>query len=110
MKLLAVGVMAALLVVVLPIARIMMNCVPWYDDFNYGLLTKNFWEADHSFFSALRGALTNVKQMWYAWQGTYTSCFFMSMMPAVWEICQRIRGMNLIYLWHSILEKAVLFV
>lgn len=22
--------------------------------------------------------------MWYAWQGTYISCFFMSLMPAVW--------------------------
>lgn len=84
MKILALGILALLAVVILPIVRIMMNCVPWYDDFSYGLLTKNFWEAEHTFSAAVNGAITNVKQMWYAWQGTYTSCFFMSMMPAIW--------------------------
>ena len=93
MKLLAIGTMAALFVLILPIARIMMYCVPWYDDFNYGLLTKTYWEAGHSFADALQGALTNVRQMWYAWQGTYTSCFFMSLMPAAWGTDKYVYGL-----------------
>lgn len=93
MKLLAIGTMAALLVLIIPIARIMMNCVPWYDDFSYGLLTKSYWEAEQSFLAAVKGAITNVRQMWYAWQGTYTSCFFMSMMPAVWGTDKYVYGL-----------------
>ncbi len=93
MRLLAVGILAVLVLVILPIARIMMNCVPWYDDFSYGLLTKQYWEMDHSFLDAIGGAITNVKQMWYSWQGTYTSCFFMSMMPAVWGTDKYVYGL-----------------
>ena len=93
MRLLAVGVVAVLAVVILPIVRIMMNCVPWYDDFSYGLLTKNYWEMNYSFLDAISGAITNVRQMWYSWQGTYTSCFFMSMMPAVWGTDKYVYGL-----------------
>lgn len=93
MKLLAVGTLAVLLVLLLPIARIMMNCVPWYDDFSYGLMAKNIWEAEHSFWETVKGALTNVRQTWYSWQGTYTSCFFMSMMPAIWGTDKYVYGL-----------------
>lgn len=93
MKLLAIGTLVALLVLLIPIVRIMMYCVPWYDDFSYGLLTKNYWDAEHTFTAALAGALKNVKQMWYAWQGTYTSCFFMSMMPATWGTDKYVYGL-----------------
>ena len=83
-KLLSIGAFCLLIVLAIPIARIMMYCVPWYDDFSYGLYTKSFWELDHSYLDALKGILYNTRTMWYAWQGTYTSCFFMSLMPAVW--------------------------
>lgn len=84
MPLLSIGTFLLLIVLAIPIARIMMYCVPWYDDFGYGFYTKSYWELNHSFMDALEGALNNTKSMWYAWQGTYTSCFFMSLMPAVW--------------------------
>lgn len=83
-KLVALGAVAALAIVLLPIVRIMTYCVPWYDDFSYGDYTKSFWELKYSFADAVKGALYNTKTLWYAWQGTFTSCFFMSMMPAVW--------------------------
>lgn len=83
-RVVAVGAVLALCVVLIPIIRIMLYCVPWYDDFGYGQFTKNFWEIKNSFWDAVQGALFNTKTMWHAWQGTYTSCFFMSMMPAVW--------------------------
>ncbi len=83
-KLLALGTAMVLLGLLLPIMRIMQNCVPWYDDFGYGLYTKKYWMENHSFIDAIKGALYNVKSSWYSWQGTYTSCFFMSLMPATW--------------------------
>ena len=83
-RLLSIGTFLLLIVLAIPIARIMMYCVPWYDDFSYGLYTKNFWEQNQSYLEALKGAIYNTRTMWHAWQGTYTSCFFMSLMPAVW--------------------------
>lgn len=83
-RLLSIGAFLLLIALAIPIARIMMYCVPWYDDFSYGLYTKNFWEQNQSYIEALKGAIYNTRTMWYAWQGTYTSCFFMSLMPAVW--------------------------
>ncbi len=85
-----------LLVILMPIARIMMYCVPWYDDFSYGDLTKDLWEMKHSFWDALYGALFTSRTMWYAWQGTYTSCFFMALMSPI-------------SIWQTILIKTVLF-
>lgn len=83
-RLVSVGAVLLLFALAVPIARIMMYAVPWYDDFSYGQLTKNFWVLNNSYLEAIQGALVNVKGMYYAWQGTYTSSFFMSLMPAVW--------------------------
>lgn len=92
-RLVSIGAVVLLIALAVPIARIMMYCVPWYDDFGYGQLTKNFWLLNHSYVEALQGALLNVKGMWYAWQGTYTSCFFMSLMPAVWGTDKYVIGL-----------------
>ena len=34
--------------------------------------------------AAISGALDCSRTQWYAWQGTYSSIFFMTLMPAVW--------------------------
>ena len=34
--------------------------------------------------TAISGALDCSRTQWYAWQGTYSSIFFMTLMPAVW--------------------------
>lgn len=83
-KLVAICVCLALIALLIPIARIMGDCVPWYDDFSYGKTAKIYWEMNHSFLDVLKGVIQSVKGIYYSWQGTYTSCFFMSMMPAVW--------------------------
>lgn len=84
MRTLAIGAFLLLVVLAIPILRIMMYSNPWYDDFGYAYLTKVYWEMNHSYMEAIKGALENVRSTWWAWQGTYTSCFFMSLMPAVW--------------------------
>lgn len=92
-KLVAIGVCLALVALLAPIARIMGYCVPWYDDFSYGKAAKIYWEMNHSFFDVLKGVLQNVKETYYAWQGTYTSCFFMSLMPACWGTDKYVYGL-----------------
>lgn len=90
---LTVGMVLLLLVVVAPVARIMMYCVPWYDDFGYGKWVKDFWEIRHSFGDALQGAVESARSSYYAWQGTFSSCFMMSLMPAVWGTDKYVFGL-----------------
>lgn len=75
---------AALVLLLVPLVRIAVYAVPWYDDYNYGGFVKNFLELEYSLKSALEGAIYCVRTQWWAWQGTFSSIFFMSLMPAVW--------------------------
>lgn len=78
------GGIALLVLVLLPLVRLAFYAVPWYDDYNYGGIVKNFLREEHSFASALKGAAFAVKQEWYAWQGTFSSIFLMALVPTVW--------------------------
>ena len=97
-KLVAICVCLALIALLIPIARIMGDCVPWYDDFSYGKTAKIYWEMNHSFLDVLKGVIQSVKGIYYSWQGTYTTCFFMSMMPAMEAILRSFR-IAFSYLW-----------
>lgn len=74
----------ALLGLLIPLFRALPDTVPYYDDYNYGRFVKNFLNLERSLGSALRGAAYCVKTQWYAWQGTFSSVFFMCMAPFVW--------------------------
>lgn len=93
MKILAVGAFLALIVLLIPLLRCMMYSVPWYDDFIYGRYTKNFYETKGGFLAALEGALLYTKTEWYAWQGTYSSCFLMCLVPSVWGTDKYVYGL-----------------
>lgn len=73
-----------LVLILIPLFRIVPYAIPWYDDYNYGTFTRNFLAEEYSLASAWKGALYCIKTQWYAWQGTFSSIFFMSWMPAVW--------------------------
>lgn len=97
-RILAVGAVLVLLVLLVPVARIMMYCVPWYDDFGYGKWVKSFWEIRHSVWDAVKGAAASARSSYYAWQGTFSSCFMMSLMPAVWGTDKYVYGLWFILL------------
>ena len=64
----------------LPILRFCLYTIPWFDDYNYAIYTKSFQEAyGRGFISALRGACNMVAECHYAWQGTFSSIFFMAL-------------------------------
>lgn len=85
MKLTAVMAVLAMLLLIVPLLRISLYTVPWYDDYNYGKFVKSFLDLEYSLRSALQGAEYCVKTQWYAWQGTFSSIFFMCMGPFVWD-------------------------
>lgn len=83
-RLTALAAVCGLALLLLPLIRISVYTVPFYDDYNYALFTRNFMEQEYSLASALQGAVYCVKTNWYAWQGTFSSIFFMAMAPMVW--------------------------
>ena len=75
---------AVLLVLLIPLCLISFYSAPWYDDYIYGRFVRNFLREENSLSSALKGALYCVHTEWWAWQGTFSSIFFMAFVPFVW--------------------------
>lgn len=79
-----IGAFFLLLIALIPLLRLALYAIPWYDDYNYGLFTRNFLDLDYTLSNAIQGAVYTTKTQWYIWQGTFSSCFLMAMMPAAW--------------------------
>lgn len=80
----AAGAVTVLLLLLVPLIRLAMYSVPWYDDYNYGRYAKAAMENAPTLQNAIRGALECARTSWYAWQGTYGSIVLMSLMPGIW--------------------------
>lgn len=81
----AIAAAAVLLALLLPLCILSFYSAPWYDDYIYGRFVRNFLQEENSLSSALKGALYCVHTEWWAWQGTFSSIFFMAFVPFVWE-------------------------
>ena len=82
--LLAIGCCGLLLLTLIPLFRLTVYAVPYYDDYNFGRFATAAMEQEQSKWAAISGALDCSRIQWYAWQGTYSSIFFMTLMPAIW--------------------------
>lgn len=51
------------------------------DDYSYGIGVHDTWVETGSLLQAVQSAIAHTKEFYYSWQGTYTSCFLMSMCP-----------------------------
>lgn len=51
------------------------------DDYSYGLEVYDTWIKTGSFWEAVKCAAEHTKKFYFSWQGTYASCFLMSMCP-----------------------------
>ena len=81
-KLLLAAASLLLIAVVLPVLRLALFATPFYDDYNYAVSVKTVYEASHSFIEVIKEACWVVKVTYLSWQGTYSSVFFMALMPA----------------------------
>lgn len=83
-KFLAIGFCLLLLAALIPLFRLTIYAVPYYDDYNFGRFARAAMEQEQSKWAVIPGALECSRTQWYAWQGTYSSIFFMTLMPAIW--------------------------
>lgn len=75
---------AMLALLLIPLLYLTQYSVPWYDDYTYGRYAKTAMEQAPTLMNALDGARECIRISWHAWQGTYSSIFFMVMMPGIW--------------------------
>lgn len=82
--LLALACCGLLILTLIPLLRLTVYAVPYYDDYNFGQFARAAMIQEQSKWAAITGALDCSRTQWYAWQGTYSSIFFMTLMPAIW--------------------------
>lgn len=85
MRLVAAVAVLSVLLLMIPLIRYVLYSVPWYDDYLYGRFVKSFLEQEYSLSSGLRGAVESTRTEWYAFQGTFSSVFLMSIAPYAWN-------------------------
>ncbi len=72
------------IILLIPLFRIAMYAIPWYDDYIYGIFVRDRLAENPTVFGALRGAAEAAAYKWNTWQGTYSSLFLMALVPFVW--------------------------
>lgn len=85
MRLVAAVAVLAVLLLMIPLVRYVLYSVPWYDDYLYGRFVKDRLVQEYSLISGLRGAVESASTEWYAFQGTFSSVFLMSIAPYAWN-------------------------
>lgn len=74
----------ALIILLIPLFRIAMYAIPWYDDYVYGIFVRESLAENPTVWGAFRGAAEAAVSKWHTWQGTYSSIFLMALVPSVW--------------------------
>lgn len=83
-RILNIGTAVALLLLLIPLLRITLYSVPGYDDLNYGRFAKTAMLTTPGIRGAVKGAWECTRVQWYAWQGTFSSIFLMTLEPIIW--------------------------
>lgn len=82
-KAVALLVVAAVALMLVPMLVVARYNVPCADDYHYGASTYYTWQATHSLAAVLRAAGEKVAERYANWQGTYSAIFLMALQPAV---------------------------
>lgn len=80
--LLTITIIAALV----PFVMAARYAYPWADDFGYGARAHQAFISTGSIFKAIGAAFDRTVEAYLTWQGTYTSCFLMSLQPGVFSV------------------------
>ena len=80
----AIVAMVLLVLLLVPLVRLSFYAAPWYDDYGFGQITRDLLSVKFSLGSVLKGAMHSMRHHWYAWQGTYSTSFLNTLMPAIW--------------------------
>lgn len=81
-KFIAIALLGAFCLMMYPLLRLTLYTAPFYDDFAYGTYLHNAVLAGGNVIDYIKAAIEHARMMWYAYQGTFASIFFMGLMPA----------------------------
>jgi hypothetical protein len=84
-RFLAIMLLIAFILSLIPVLFISKYNHPSADDFNYGILTVHTWRKTHSFYQTLLAAFKQVQITYKSWQGTFTAVFLFAIQPAVFS-------------------------
>lgn len=78
-----------LLKIILALSLVPVLIIAFYnhgtsDDFSYGWMTRIAWIDTHSLREVLKAVFRNVKETYFAWQGTYSAVALFALQPGVW--------------------------
>lgn len=83
-KLVALGTLAVLAVMLVPLLRLCMYTVPWWDDYGYAGYVKQGYLDSCTLIDALRGGIAAAVDEWWRWEGTYSAIFLGTLVPLIW--------------------------
>ena len=83
-RLIAIVLIAAFVISLIPMLYISKYTFPSEDDFSYGRLTKNVYADTGSFFKVLGASFTRAISMYKSWQGTFSGLMVMSIGPYIY--------------------------
>ncbi len=82
---LAAFFVVALIAALIPLFALTKYMIPWFDDYGIVKYNRTFRaEYGDTLFNALRGVFFNIKEQWWAWSGTFSSIFLMTICPIAW--------------------------
>ena len=86
LTILSFGVLALLIVLLVPMFAVSRYDVPLYDDYIYGMNTTKVWDATHSAGAVFLSAVDTAARCYQEWQGSYTATFLMSLQPGIYGL------------------------
>jgi hypothetical protein len=78
----AIGFVFLLAIALVPMLRLCFYAAPYYDDYSYGRYVRVAVEQGGGIKEILAACYDSAHTSFYAWQGTFSSIFLMSLMPA----------------------------
>lgn len=82
-KVIAVLLMVALVLSLIPLFAISFYNRPAADDYSFGILTVHTWKETKSVFQTILTAFSQVKKTYFDWQGTFSAIFLFAIQPGV---------------------------
>lgn len=70
---------------IIPLIVVSFCVYPQADDFSFSQTTYHVWNDTHSILSLIIEAIKTCYRYWWDWQGSYFSCFLMSLQPALFN-------------------------
>ena len=77
----AAGFVFLLLLALVPMIRLCFYAAPFYDDYNYGRYVRYAIEQHEGIIGIFKACYDSARTSYYAWQGTFSSIFLMTLMP-----------------------------